>query len=376
MAPKKLIRKSVATLFLMAALTGCIASVSGQFATEPAIAKADDATDDTEPVLDGVQGAWVAYSDFKGAGLYNKSRKKFTSNADTYFKKLKKDRINTVYFHVVPCNDAIYPSEYLRWSPYMFQSKPDYDPLEILVDTAHKYKISFHAWLNPYRKTMRVIYNPGKASSTNRIVRITKEIIENYDVDGIHFDDYFYPSRTKGAQFRKVPVAKRKNVINRMVKKVYKTVKSYDEDLLFGISPAGNVEYAKSIGCDVKAWLSEDGYMDYIVPQIYWTDQYKVNGKITKLFTNRLDQWVELNKNDTPMYIGLALCYGGSRRSDDLGWCRKNNNIVTQIKQLRHEGCNGFVLFSSNSLYSRSTKKEVKNYRAYINTQSAPLLAT
>lgn len=320
----------------------------------------------TGSVLDGIQGVWISCIDYKSAGLYNKSRSKFTSNADTYFKKLKKDGINTVYFHVVPCNDAIYPSEYLSWSSYMFISAPDYDPLEILVDTAHKYKMSFHAWLNPYRKTTKVIYDPGKASSTNRIVRIIKEIIENYDVDGIHFDDYFYPSRTKGAQLRKVSVAKRKKVINKMVKKVYQTVKNYDENLLFGISPAGNVEYAKSIGCDVETWLSEDGYMDYIVPQIYWTDQYRVNGKITRMFTNRLNQWVELNKNDTPMYIGLGLCFGGSRRPNDLGWSRKNNNIVTQIKQLKRKGCNGFVLFRSTSLYSGSTKKEVKNYRAYI----------
>lgn len=365
MTPRKSITKSAAIRFLTAVLTGCMvlgAVLSSQITT----ARASASTDNTERALDGIQGVWIAYCDYKSAGLYNKSRSKFTSNADTYFKKLKKDGINTVYFHVVPCNDAIYPSEYLSWSSYMFKSEPDYDPLEILVDTAHKYKISFHAWINPYRKTMKVIYNPGKASSTNRIVRITKEIIENYDVDGIHFDDYFYPSRTKGAQLSKVSVAKRKKVINKMVKKVYRTVKDYDENLLFGISPAGNIEYAKSIGCDVETWLSEDGYMDYIVPQIYWTDQYRVNGKITRMFTSRLDQWVKLNKNDTPMYIGLALCFGGSRRSNDLGWRRKNNNIVTQIKQLKREGCNGFVLFRSTSLYSGSTKKEVKNYRAYI----------
>lgn len=313
-----------------------------------------------------VRGVWISFHDFKSAGLYQKSQKKFTENADAYFQKLKKDGINTVFFHVVPCNDSVYPSEYLPWSPYMFESEPDYDPLEILTDTAHAYNMAFHAWINPYRKTMDVIYNPGKSSSTNRIVRIVKEIIENYDVDGIHFDDYFYPSRTKGAQFYDVPVSKRKTVINKMVKKVYRTVKNYDEDLLFGISPAGAVENAINLGCDLNTWLSQSGYIDYIIPQIYWTDQYVMNGKATKLFTNRLDQWIALNQNNTPMYIGLGLYRSGTKSPADLGWSRKSNNIVSQIKQLKRKGCEGFVLFSSSYLYNSSSQKEADNYRKYL----------
>lgn len=199
-------------LFLTTVLTGgaiCKASLKTYIST-PATAAAIIADDSTETVPNFIQGVWISLFDYENAGLYNKSKSKFTSNADTYFKKLKKDGINTIYFHVVPCNDAIYPSEYLKWSSYMFKSAPSYDPLEILVNTAHKYKMAFHAWLNPYRKTLKTIYNPGKKSSTNRIVRIIKEIIKNYDVDGIHFDDYFYPSRTKGAQLYNVSVAKRK----------------------------------------------------------------------------------------------------------------------------------------------------------------------
>lgn len=349
---KEPIRKPAAILFLLALSAIVItkaATVNG---------KADG--------IKGIQGAWITFFDYKSAGLCDKSRGKFTANADAYFKKLKEDGINTVYFHVVPCNDAIYPSKYLPWSPYMFQSAPDYDPLEILVDGAHRYKMSFHAWVNPYRKTMDTIYNPARKSSTDRIVRIVKEIIRNYDVDGIHFDDYFYPSRTKGAQFYNVPVARRKAVINEMVKKVYNTVKSYDKGLLFGISPAGAVEYAESLGCDLTAWLGGEGYIDYIIPQIYWSDQFLMDGKTTTLFTNRLNQWIALNGNDTPMYIGLGLYRGGSSSPTDLGWGKKSNNIVTQIKQLKSKGCGGFVLFSSAYLYADATQAEAKNYRAYI----------
>lgn len=313
-----------------------------------------------------VQAVWISFGDYKAAGLYNRSKGAFQTNANKYFKKLKKDGINTIYFHVVPCNDAIYPSKYLKWSSYMFESAPDYDPLEILVETAHKNNMTLHAWLNPYRKKMGVSYNPGAASSLNRINRIVKEIITNYDVDGIHFDDYFYPAKAKGAQFSSVSISKRKRVINKMVRTIYQTVKKQNPDLQFGISPAGNIEYAESLGCDLETWLSEDGYLDYIVPQIYWSDQYRLGGKVTTLYTNRLNKWVKLNQNDTPMYIGLATYRAGTYSSSDLGWKRKNNNLVTQIKKEKEAGCNGFVLFSSSYMYRSRSSKEMENYRNYI----------
>lgn len=325
-------------------------------------ASADEAVRVIPNELKDVRGVWVAFCDYKNMGLYNKSEEDFRKNADKMFAKFKKDKINTVFFHVVPCNDSVYPSKYLKWSKYMFEKAPTYDPLEILIETSHKYGIAFHAWLNPYRKKMGVSFNPGKTSSINRIVKIVDEIINNYDVDGIHFDDYFYPSNN---QFKKVSVKTRKKNVNKMVKKVYKTVKAYDENLLFGISPAGNVSYAESIGCDLEAWMSEDGYIDYIVPQIYWSDVYKLKGKKTKLYTERLAEWTSMNENNTPMIIGLALYRAGKKDYSDKGWKKSNKNIVTQIKKEKVAGCQGFVLFSSSYMYSKSAKKEMKNYRKY-----------
>ena len=321
---------------------------------------------DKKEIPDGLKdmrGVWISFCDYKVMGLYNKSEEEFRANVDTMFKKLKKDKINTVFFHVVPCNDAVYPSSTLKWTKYMFEKAPDYDPLEILVETSHKYDIAFHAWLNPYRKKMGVSFNPGKVKSTNRIVKIVNEIIDNYNVDGIHFDDYFYPDNR---QFRKVSVSKRKKNVNKMVAAVYKTVKEHDEKLFFGISPAGNVSYAESIGCDLEKWMSEDGYIDYIVPQIYWSDRYKLNGKKTKLYTNRLAQWVELNDGNKPMFIGLALYRAGKRDRYDKNWKKKSNNIVTQIKKQEAAGCQGFVLFSAEYMYGRAARKEMKNYRKYM----------
>ncbi len=314
-------------------------------------------------VLTDMRGVWIAFVDYKNMGLYNKSETVFRNNASKMFAKLKNDNINTVFFHVVPCNDAIYPSEYLKWSKYMFTKAPSYDPLKILIELAHENDISFHAWLNPYRKTMKKSFNPGKESSVDRILDIVNEIIDNYDVDGIHMDDYFYPSN---GQFKKVSVKKRKKNVNNMIRQVYQTIKETDEEIMFGISPAGNVSYAESIGCDIKTWLSSDGYIDYIIPQIYWSDNYKLNGKKTKLYSKRLKEWNSLNKNDTPMIIGLALYRAGVKDSLDKGWKKSNSVIVNQIKQEKAAGCQGFVLFSSSYMYNKSGKKEMKNYRKYI----------
>lgn len=328
-----------------------------------------DTVDDTwdrnvrnQETLANMRGVWIAYVDYKNMGLYNKSEATFRKNADKMYKKLKKDKINTVFFHVVPCNDAIYPSEYLKWSKYMFAKKPSYDPLQILIELAHENEISFHAWLNPYRKKIGVSFNPGKESSIDRILDIVNEIVDNYEVDGIHMDDYFYPSN---GQFKKVSMKKRKKNVNKMVRQVYATIKETDEDILFGISPAGTVTYAESIGCDLKTWLSKDGYIDYIVPQIYWSDNYILNGKKTKLYTQRLKQWIALNKNDTPMIIGLGLYRAKTGDAFDKGWKKSNNIIVTQIKKEKSYGCQGFVLFSSSYMYNKSAKKEMKNYRKY-----------
>jgi uncharacterized lipoprotein YddW (UPF0748 family) len=244
----------------------------------------------------------------------------------------------------------------------MFTKAPSYDPLKILVEEAHNYGLSFHAWINPYRKKMGVSFNPGKESSVDRILDIVTEIIDNYEVDGIHMDDYFYPSN---GQFKKVSMKKRKANVNNMISQVYETIKDTNPKLLFGISPAGSITYAESIGCDLETWFNEDGYVDYVIPQIYWSDKYILNGKKTKLYTERLKQWKQLNNGRKPMMIGLALYRAGMKDSLDKGWKKKNNIIVTQIKKEKAAGCQGFVLFSSSYMTNKAAKKEMKNYRKY-----------
>ena len=344
--------------------------IGGGITSSDASEDAEDSYQDTsnysiKNTLGNMRGVWVSFCDYKSMGLYNKSKTTFTKNADKMFKKFKKDKINTVFFHVCPCNDAIYPSKTLKWSSYMFKNskKPAYDPLKILIERSHAYGIAFHAWLNPYRKSMTSSYNPGSESSTNRIVKIVKEIAKGYNVDGIHMDDYFYPNN---GQFKGVSAKTKKTNVNKMVKKVYNTVKAINSKMIFGISPAGNVSYAKSIGCDLNTWLNKKGYIDYILPQIYWSDKYLLHGINYKMYTNTLKHWKRLDKSNKTMIIGLAIYRAGVGDSCDRGWTKKNNVIVTQIKQQKEAGCKGFVLFSSQYMYKKNGKKEMANYRKYM----------
>ncbi|MCR4717051.1 MAG: family 10 glycosylhydrolase [Lachnospiraceae bacterium] len=315
--------------------------------------------------LNNMRGVWVAFPDFQEMGLYNQKKSAFRKNVKKMYKMFKKNKINTVFFHVCPCNDAVYPSKTLKWSSYMCPNykNPGYDPLKILVKEAHNYGLSFHAWINPYRKTIYSSYNPGKTSSINRVVKIVKEIINNYDVDGIHMDDYFYPSNS----YKSLSVKTKKKNVNKMVKKVYKVIKKKSKNLIFGISPAGNIDYAESIGCDLSTWMNKKGYIDYIMPQLYWSDKYYLYGKYYTMYTDRLKAWKKLNKNKkVTMIIGLGLYKAGTYEYNDRGWKGKSNIIVTQIKKEKKAGCKGFVFFSARFMSHKEAKKEMNNYRKYM----------
>ena len=242
---------------------------------------------------------------------------------------LKRIRANSVSFQVRSRCDAMYKSSYEPWSSDLVAQRgmePGYDPLEFVVAEGHKRGIEVHAWINPYRfesvnyqwsglpgdyratnpdwiltypNTTNSILNPGLPAVRLQIQKIVAEIVKNYDVDGIIFDDYFYVSGTTDAmddaQYKLYNPDKlsrgdwRRQNVNKMVRDVRDTIKSVKPWVKFGISPAGvaasDPNVAKkydvppcpgsdwqynSIYSDPLAWLSE-GTIDYISPQIYWT---------------------------------------------------------------------------------------------------------
>lgn len=263
-----------------------------------------------------------------------------------YLDVLQKNNFNAVYFQVRTMSDAFYKSSYEPWSSYLTGTRgkdPEWDPLAFVVEECHKRGMECHAWVNPYRfstgsnwstaqdqalksagmllaytksdgKTTTIL-NPGLESVRKRIVDVCKEIISNYDVDGLVFDDYFYPEGipvTSSAGdydlWQKSGASMtfgdwRRNNVNQMVADVYKMVQQQKPYVRFGISPAGAACTSAAIAAkhgidrcpvasdwqydgifsDPVAWL-EAGTIDYISPQLYWKTNHKTNpfGPMTK----------------------------------------------------------------------------------------------
>lgn len=317
-----------------------------------------------------VRGLWVAYCDFKDLGLYNKNATTFRANTKKLLDKAEYYGTNTIYFHVRAFDDASWRSTTFKPSKYITSSSHlSFDPLQIFIEEAHKKGMQLHAWMNPYRITMNTYLDPAKQSSTDRINKAIEEV-SRYNVDGIHFDDYFYHAKkyykdiSTGKSITSKPsAASRRANCNNMVKSAYETSHRYGK--IFGISPAGNVENCMSGGADVKKWMSTEGYVDYIAPQIYWTDNWGSKGT-TKMYSNRLAQWKSLNTNNVDMYIGLALYRTGQKASDDKGWAKSSTNLRTQINKMRAAGMEGYILFTAPDLFDSHAKTELYKLKGLV----------
>jgi uncharacterized lipoprotein YddW (UPF0748 family) len=239
-------------------------------------------------------------------------KKEYTEKLD----KLKAIGINTIVVQVRPKADALYKSNINPWSDVLtgIQGKnPGYDPMTFMIEEAHKRGMTFHAWLNPYRITTSgtnlgilyathpaklhpewvikcnnaLYYNPELEGVKSHIVETVKEIVKNYNIEAIDFDDYFYPSNyplPKGEGKNGKVANNRRQNINDMIKRVSMAIKSTKKNVLFGISPAGiwknstsdstgsntsgNESYY-SIYADTRSWIKNQ-WIDYIAPQIYW----------------------------------------------------------------------------------------------------------
>ena len=219
-----------------------------------------------------------------------------------------------------------------------------YDLMPIMIDAAHKYQLSFQAWINPmrayaideieyvndsypikqwyndkeksttylFKTTRRVYLNPAYEEVRNYIVSVAQEICRYYDVDGVHMDDYFYPASDPSydkaafeAQSEYTVLGDfRKNNINVLVKTLYDAVKAENKDMLFGISPAGNIDNNMNVlSADVKTWCSEKGYVDYICPQIYFGFEHS-----TVPFDGLSERWIAMNTEESvKMVLGIGM---------------------------------------------------------------------
>lgn len=366
-----------------------------------------------------MKGVWVYFDEMKKKAT---SYEKWKSYIDTTFDTCKKNEMNTVIFQVRPFADAMYPSKYYPWSKYATGKvgvNPGFDPFGYAVQAAHERGLAIQAWVNPYRISYStklsdlaqdsiavkwsqsnkasekrnvlklngsLYFNPASAQVQKLVADGVREIVKKYPVDGIHMDDYFYPSLGE-AGYKKFDypeyqtyqkqceisgrealslVSWRRSNVNKMVKKVYATVKDVDENCVFGISPAGNLSnlYGKTAYYSpVKTWMKSTGYIDYICPQIYWSFTQS-----SAPYDRVLEQWTAIKRSEkVDLYIGLAGYRAGisareAKAVSDVGWSKSNTVLKRQVEAARKtKKVQGYCIFSYSTFTRKSAKKEVKN---------------
>ncbi|QRG81287.1 glycoside hydrolase family 10 protein [Citrobacter sp. R56] len=339
--------------------------------------------------------------------------------------QLKSIGINTVFFQVKPDGTALWPSEILPWSDLMtgtIGENPGYDPLQFMLDEAHKRGMKVHAWFNPYRVSTntkpstvaelnstvsqhpssvfvlhrdwirtagdRFVLDPGIPEARDWITSIVAEVVSRYPVDGVQFDDYFYTEspgstlndnetfRKYGGAFASKADWRRHNT-QQLIEQVSHTINKLKPDVEFGVSPAGvwrnrshdpagsdtrgAAAYDESFA-DTRRWVQQ-GLLDYIAPQIYWpfsrsAARYDVLAK----------WWADVVKpTNTRLYIGIALYKVGEPSKNEPDWMA-NGGVPELKKQLDlNESVpqiSGTILFREDYLNQPQTQQAVNYLRS------------
>lgn len=335
---------------------------------------------------------WVSYLEWP---LFDTSSEQaFTGSVSALMDNCVSLGLNTVIVQVRPFSDAIYPSEIFPWSHLVTGTQgqaPGYDPLAIFVQQAHARDLAIEAWVNPYRVRLNdtmppgalaqghpalvhegwaveanggLYYDPALPEVQDMVVQGVVEIVRNYDVDGIQFDDYFYPTMDESfdadsyAQYgagQDLAAWRRANV-NTLVQKVYAAIKAERADVVFGISPQGNNDnnYSQQYS-DVGLWLSTPGYVDYIMPQVYWGYHYTLqSGSERFAFENIVDEWLAMPRDAS---VSLAFGLGAYRIGEGDGssvesdeWT-SGHNLADMARTLSARGADGYALYRYASLY-------------------------
>lgn len=320
------------------------------------------------------RGVWIATVvniDWPKTSLDNTNKEK--ADYIAILEAYKKLNYNAVIVQIRSVGDAFYPTELAPWSRFLTGKEgqapyPDYDTLAWMIDEAHQRGFEFHAWLNPYRATFdlnkqqlspthdifkhpewmieyggKLYYDPALPEVQSHLTKVVKEVVDKYDIDAIHFDDYFYPYAVPGkvfndnASYKKygngLSIAdwRRANVSN-FVHTISTTIKASKPWVQFGISPFG-VWRNKSVdpkGSDTQStsnyddlyadpilWMDQK-WIDYILPQLYWS----MNNRVANY--SKLVKWWAENSNNTAVYIGHASYK--IRTDSDKSW-----NFMTEI---------------------------------------------
>ena len=358
------------------------------------------ATADTPESDEEMRGVWVSYMELSMENESSKTQKAFEDKFTEIAQKCRESGFNTLIVQVRPFCDALYKSSYFPWSHILTGTQgenPQYDALQIMCDICKENNLKIHAWINPYRvssnetpkklsdnnpyiknseigiKTDNGIFlDPSNETAQQLISDGVKEIAENYDVDGIQFDDYFYPTEDKSFDKKQYEAYIEKygkensmsldnwrmQNVNTLICKVYRTIKSVDSSVEFGISPQGNIGNNDELYADVKSWCTCKGFADYICPQIYFSLE---NPALT--FEDCLDSWTSLDFDENvKLYVGLGGYKAGNGEYDEETWLLSDSILADEYDILRNnKSVRGFMLYSYNSLEDDTAKKEINN---------------
>ncbi len=356
---------------------------------------------------------WFSYSEdmnFKGL-----TQQQVKSKIDKMFDNAVNLGNDAVICQVRPFADAYYKSDLFPWSSYITGTQgknPEYDPMAYMIEAAHKRNLQFHAWLNPYRISTStndpnklsddhiakkwwndsqkkrniliwengIYFNPTRPECQKLIIDGVKEILNNYDVDGIHIDDYFYP--TDDADFDKVEYDKykanggslnqadwRRQNVSTVVQGIWREVHKHSGKV-FGISPSYHISkngtddnYTKKFA-DLKMWMNTKGYIDYIVPQIYFGYEHSYS---KAQYTNCLNTWIDMPRlSNVKLYIGLgAYKIGLAADGGSDEWATDNDILAKQALDAYNKKCDGVFIFNYSTLYADSAlaKAQLNNLR-------------
>ncbi|WP_285653471.1 glycoside hydrolase family 10 protein [Allomuricauda sp. NBRC 101325] len=350
-----------------------------------------------------------------------KKKQDFIEILDFY----QKMNFNAAIVQVRTAGDALYPTDLAPWSRYLTAeegSAPEefQEPLKWMIEETHARGMEFHAWLNPYRATVSLdttllsknhdyylhpdwivtygnknYYNPGLPEVRAKFNKIIEELVTNYEVDAIHFDDYFYPYKVEGETFDDAETFStyglegqslqdwRRSNVDSLVQNVHQTIKKHKPWVQFGISPfgvwknnstdpmgsetkAGQTTY-EDLYADPLLWVQK-GWLDYLAPQVYWSMEYPVASH--KIITS----WWNQHTPNTNLYIGNGTYK--IRNNADKAW-NKKNEIPKQLNMARElDHVDGNIFFSAKSLIGQHEKvnaKLIKRYYRFPSENPGPL---
>lgn len=373
-------KKLIFLLAIWLLLTGC-----GKPAPAPALPTPVNFTDD-------LKGIWVSYLELDAA-FRNADPTAAQAYIDKVMETVKKDGFNTVFFHVRAHGDAYYKSDIFPAAvsaAHLLDA--GFDPLSVAIEAAHKRGLSLHAWVNPYRLGAdsshavctdvyeweeNFYYIPTSLTVQRCILDGVRELVTKYAVDGVQYDDYFYPAGLPitALSFEKFPagvsVAEgRRAAVHTLVAGTYAAVHTR-KGALFGVSPTGNIERNRdTLYADTARWVQYKGYVDYLCPQVY-------SGFLNETlpFDKQIAAFAALPRaENVHLYAGLALYKTGETDmfagtgADE--WQKNSDILSRQITAAKDAGFSGVALFRYDQWVANSNDIRAKEKEAVKETFS------